>query len=124
MSDPGRTVIMDGAAPDDYVRLSDHPRARRSIARSKAIGGVAGFVLGFWFASRAGLPAWDSGVRALVGGIAGYVLIWLGAVQIWRQIAIAEYRGAVRRRAEYRRLARERAQEQAAAVRAARDGVS
>ena len=84
--------------PDDYVRLSAHPRAQRSIARAKAFGGLVGFLIGLWLGSRAGLPAWDTGVRALAGGIAGYVLVWVAAVQVWRQLVLAEYRRAEKRR--------------------------
>jgi hypothetical protein len=94
----GNTTILDRGEPDDYVRLSAHPRARRSIAKAKALGGLIGFLLGFWLASRSGLPAWDVGVRALAGGVAGYVLLWLGSVTVWRQYALAEYRAAAKRR--------------------------
>ena len=99
MSAADNTTVMNGKPePDDYVRLSAHPRAQRSIARTKALGGLIGFVIGFWIASKAGLPAWDVGVRSLAGGIAGYVLLWLAAVTFWRQYALAEYRAVQRRR--------------------------
>jgi hypothetical protein len=64
-------------------------------------------VIGFWLGSRAGLPAWDTGVRALGGGIAAYVVVWIAAVQIWRQVVIAEYRHAEKRREEARELTRQ-----------------
>ena len=88
--------------PDEFVRISSHPRAQAQIKRAKAIGGLVGFVLGFWLGSKAGLPAWDTGARALAGGIAGYVLVWLAAVQIWRQLAVAEFRAAEKKRAQVR----------------------
>jgi hypothetical protein len=106
MSSADDTKIISKGEPDDYVRLSAHPRAQRGIARSKAIGGLVGFLIGFWLGSRAGLPAWDTGVRALAGGIAGYVIIWVAAVQIWSQVAIAEYRHAEKRRSEQRAIER------------------
>ena len=92
--------MVDRGEPDDYVRISAHPRAQRAVTRSKALGGVIGFVIGLWLADRAGLPAWDAGVRALAGGIAGYVLLWIASVQIWRQIIVGEYRAARKQRAE------------------------
>jgi hypothetical protein len=100
MSDLGDTRILHEGEPDDWVRLSAHPRAKRSIARCKAIGGLGGFLIGFWLASSGGMPAWDTGLRALLGGITGYVLIWIAAVQVWRQIALAEFRAAERMRAQ------------------------
>ncbi len=119
------TMMLSGDAgrgdPDDYVRISAHPRAQRAVARSKAFGGLIGFLIGLWLADRAGLPAWDAGVRALAGGIAGYVVMWLAAVQIWRQIIIGEYRAAEKRRAEHRQALREQAEARAAARAEARE---
>ena len=102
MSEIDDTQMLDRGEPDDYVRLDAHPRAQRSIARAKAIGGVIGFLIGLWLGSRAGLPSWDTGVRALAGGIAGWLLVWVAAVQIWKQLIIGEYRAAERRREQAR----------------------
>ena len=117
-----------GKAPDDYVRLSAHPRAQRSIARAKSLGGLIGFLIGLYLASKAGLPAWDTGLRALVGGVTGYLLVWLVAVQLWRQIALAEYRAAenVRREriAEYNARVKQLKEERAEAMKAAREALS
>lgn len=103
MSDLDNTQMLDRGTPDDYVRLEAHPRAQRSIVRAKAIGGVVGFVLGLWLGSQAGLPAWDTGVRALAGGIAGWLIVWVAAVQIWKHLILAEYRVAEEKRAQARR---------------------
>ena len=124
MSEIDDTMMLRRDEPDDYVRLSAHPRARRAIARSKAIGGVVGFLIGFWLGSGAGLPAWDTGVRALGGGIAGYLIVWVAAVQIWRQLILAEYRMAQQGRREQRAVERAALEEirrrRAAAAEAAR----
>jgi len=104
MSQIDNTRILDKGDPDDYVRLDAHPRAQRAIARAKALGGVVGFVIGLWLGSRAGLPAWDTGVLALAGGIAGWLLVWVAAVQIWKQLIIGEYRAAEAQRAEARQV--------------------
>ena len=103
MSEIDSTQIIDRGEPDDYVRLAAHPRAQRAIGRAKAIGGVIGFVIGLWLGSRAGLPSWDTGVRALAGGIAGWLIVWVAAVQIWKQLVIAEYRAAEQKREQARR---------------------
>ena len=125
MSEIDDTQMIDRGEPDDYVRLDAHPRARRSIARAKAIGGVIGFLIGLWLGSRAGLPSWDTGVRALAGGIAGWLLVWVAAVQIWKQLIIAEYRAAERQREQARQtrqmyveeLAKQRREQREAAKR-------
>ena len=115
--DFGNTMLLRGERgdPDDYVRLSAHPRAQRAVARAKALGGLIGFLIGLWLADRAGLPAWDAGVRALAGGIAGYVLLWVASVQICRQLVLAEYRAAETRRAEVRERRRQELEARAAA---------
>lgn len=123
MSEMQNTQMLDRGDPDDFVRLDAHPRARRSIARVKAIGGVIGFVIGLWLGARAGLPSWDTGVRALAGGIAGWLLVWLAAVQIWKQLILAEYRVAEAKREQARKtrqmyleeLAKQRAEQREAA---------
>src|SRR5215217_1563038 len=102
MSEIDDTQMLDRGEPDDYVRLAAHPRAQRSIARAKAIGGVIGFVIGLWLGSRASLPAWDTGMRALAGGIAGWLIVWVAAVQIWKQVIIAEFRLAEQKREQAR----------------------
>jgi hypothetical protein len=125
MSEIDNTQMIDRGDPDDYVRLDAHPRAQRSIARAKAIGGVIGFLIGLWLGSRAGLPSWDTGVRALAGGIAGWLLVWVAAVQIWKQLIIAEYRAAERQREQARQtrqmyveeLAKQRREQREAAQR-------
>ena len=128
MAGSGKTGAMDRGTPDDYVRLSAHPRAQRSIARTKALGGLIGFVVGFWIASKSGLPAFDVGVRALAGGIAGYVLLWLAAVTLWRQYALAEYRAVEKRRrqriAEYNARMEQLKAEKADALKAATEALS
>jgi hypothetical protein len=122
MSEAQNTQMLDRGDPDDFVRLEAHPRALRSIARSKAIGGVIGFVIGLWLGSRAGLTAWDTGARALAGGIAGWLIVWVAAVQIWKQLIIAEYRAAEAKREQARRtrqMYREEIAKQRAEMRAA-----
>ena len=102
MSEMQNTQMIDRGEPDEYVRLEAHPRAQRAIARAKAIGGIVGFLIGFWLGSRAGLPAWDTGMRALAGGIAGWLLVWVAALQIWKQLILAEFRAAEAKREQAR----------------------
>jgi hypothetical protein len=42
-------------------------------------------------------------VRALGGGVAGWLIVWVAAVQIWKQLIIAEYRAAEQQREQARR---------------------
>ena len=53
------------------------------------------------------------GVRALAGGIAGYVLIWIAAIIVWRQIAVGEYKAAAHKRRLIRIAAQQRMAEMA-----------
>jgi uncharacterized membrane protein YccC len=92
------------------IRISAHPRATYSIARLKAFGGMFGLVLVTFLSSRAGLPPVDAALRGLVAGVAGYVISWALAVQVWRHLVMAEAAAAaevVRRRREAARAALE-----------------
>lgn len=83
----------DAAAPTpagDGIRLSAHPRARRHIAIAKGWGGLIAFLLVLKLSRGAALPWPDAIERAVVGGIVGYLTLWMIAQTIWRHIALAE----------------------------------
>lgn len=74
-----------GAGPS----LAAHPRAAHGVARAKAWGGLAGFVLGGYLSlSTHTLP--DAGLRALTAGVVCYVATWALAVFVWRRLVVAE----------------------------------
>jgi hypothetical protein len=95
------------------VRLSEHPRAKHQIRLAKGWAGLAGLALAGYSSWHGGAPFFDTVLRALLWGIASYVVVWFCAVQVWRHLAIAEVRSAEKqwreRKAEAERLARERA---------------
>ena len=91
------------------IRLSDHPRAQRSIRTAKSYAGLGAFLLAGYSQWNAGGEFLDVATRALIWGVAAYVLVWALAVQVWRQLAIAEVRAA-QRRWEDDKAAREREQ--------------
>ncbi len=82
------------------VRLSEHPRARRHIGLAKSWAGLIAFALAGYLAWKGGASFVDMSTRALMWGLASYVLVWALAVQVWRQLAVAEVRAAERRWAE------------------------
>ena len=75
----------------------NHPRARCQVRRAKGWGGIAGFLVAGYLSYKAGVPTFDVGLRALVFGIVGYMLAWMCAVTVWRQLVLAELRAAVER---------------------------
>ena len=77
-------------AAEGGIRLTAHPRARRDIAMAKGWGGLAAFGVVLFLSLRADVPLSDALWRALIGGMAGYVLAWAAAVAIWRHVALAE----------------------------------
>jgi hypothetical protein len=88
----GAPVGADGAiAPS----VAGHPRARAAVRRAKGWGGLAGFALAAYLSMNAGVPAADAGMRALVAGVAGYMLAWACAVTVWRHLVLAELRAVV-----------------------------
>lgn len=108
----------------DGIRLSAHPRARRHIAIAKGWGGIVAFLLVLKLSRGAGLPWSDALERALVGGVVGYLVLWMIAQTIWRHVALAELEDLRRRliaRAQQQQAERERqVAEAGAAAEAAR----
>ena len=108
-----------GGAPADSVQpsVSAHPRARRSISRTKAWGGLLTFALVALLSYRAGVPAFEIGVRALAAGIAGYLVAWFAAVALWQRLVVQELKEQTeRRRVEHEEaLERMKAAQEAAA---------
>ena len=80
---------------------------------AKGWGGLVAAAFSGYVAWKSGLPFFDTVLRALLWGTAAYVVVWFCAVQVWRQLAIAEVRAAekqwLERKQEAERLARERA---------------
>jgi hypothetical protein len=85
------------AVSETAITVSAHPRAAYSVRRAKGFGGLIGLLLVAWFSHRAGLMAVDVALRALAGGIVGYVVAWVIALQVWRHLVIAEARAAADR---------------------------
>ena len=79
------------------ISVSAHPRAIYSVRRAKGWGGLIGLLLVAYYSHKAGLMAVDVALRALAGGIAGYVVAWVIALQVWRHLVIAEARAAAER---------------------------
>jgi uncharacterized membrane protein YccC len=104
-------------AAEGGIRLSAHPRARRTIRLAKGWGGLATFVLVLLLSAQAGVPAADALVRAIVGGFVGYVVAWAMAVTVWRHVAVAEIEQTRRRLI----AAAEEAEEAEAAAEAGRE---
>jgi hypothetical protein len=93
------------AAGKKVLKLSEHPRAGRQIRAAKGWGGLLGFALVGLLSWHAGIPWFDVGMRALLGGVVGYVVAWTGAVHAWRHLAVAEIRAAHRATIERRQAA-------------------
>ena len=90
------------AVSETAISVSAHPRAAYSVRRAKGFGGMLGLLLVAWLSWRAGALPVDVALRALVGGIVGYVACWTIAVQVWRHLVIAEAHAAAKRLQERR----------------------
>jgi hypothetical protein len=110
-----------GAQGSAEIKLTEHPRARHQIRLAKGWAGLIGCAFAGYASWHGGAPFVDAALRALLWGVAAYVLVWFCAVQVWRQVAIAEVRAAEKawraRKAEIEQKARERAAAAQAAVR-------
>jgi hypothetical protein len=100
------------AQPSGEIKLSEHPRARRHIRMAKGWAGLVSCVFAGYASWQGGAPFFDSAFRAILWGVAAYLLVWFCAVQVWHHFAIAEVRAAekvwLERKREAERLHRER----------------
>jgi uncharacterized membrane protein YccC len=87
-------------ADPNAITVGSHPRARRSVQRWRALGGLIGFGLTLLLSLQAGAPAFDATARALIAGIALHLVAWAVAVTVWRQLMLAELRAMHERRLE------------------------
>lgn len=109
------------------IRLSAHPRARRHISLAKGWGGIIAFLLVLKLSRGAALPWPDAIERALVGGIIGYLTLWVIAQTIWRHVALAELEDLRKRliaKAEEQQAEREREIAEAEAAKAAAEAAA
>ncbi len=79
--------------------IAGHPRASYQVRRAKGWGGIAGFGIAAYLSHKAGVPTVDLGLRAVIAGVAGYMLAWACAVTVWRHLMLAELRALVEREA-------------------------
>ncbi|MFZ1993460.1 MAG: hypothetical protein WAU75_05070 [Solirubrobacteraceae bacterium] len=84
-----------GKAAADGISVAAHPRAAAQVRRAKGFGGVTFFLITAYFSYKAQVPPDQVAVRALIGGIGGYMLAWMCAVTVWRQLVLAELRAAI-----------------------------
>jgi hypothetical protein len=84
------------------IAVANHPRAQHQINMLKSYAGLAAFAFAAYAAWKGGSGFVDVATRALLWGIGVYVAAWAMAVQVWRQVAIAEVRAAERRWKEHK----------------------
>jgi hypothetical protein len=72
------------------VSAAGDARAMASIRHAKGVGGLAGFAIAALAAHMHGELVTSVLVRALAGGLVGYMVAWLAAVTVWRRIIRAE----------------------------------
>src|ERR1700722_5001098 len=65
-----------GAGDSARLSVASHPRASVQVRRAKAWGGLISFGLAAVISAKAGVPTVDLGARALMAGVAGYIVAW------------------------------------------------
>ncbi|HET6448937.1 MAG TPA: hypothetical protein VFG31_07480 [Conexibacter sp.] len=84
---------------DALPSVANHPRAGAQVARTKAWGGLGGFLLVAFLSLRAGVPTADALLRAIAGGVVAYLAAWACAIVVWRHLVVAELRAVRSHRA-------------------------
>ena len=91
----GNKKAKKGKGAADGISVAGHPRAAAQVRRAKGFGGVTFFFITAYFSYKAQVPPDQVALRALIGGIGGYLLAWMCAVTVWRQLVLAELRAAI-----------------------------
>jgi hypothetical protein len=91
----GNKKAKKGKGAADGISVAGHPRAAAQVRRAKGFGGVTFFLITAYFSYRAQVPPDQVALRALIAGIGGYMLAWMCAVTVWRQLVLAELRAAI-----------------------------
>jgi hypothetical protein len=107
------------AADPNALSIRSHPRAARSVRRTRATAGLVSFFLVLVLSLGAHVPAFDATVRALIAGIAMNLITWRLSLALWRQLIIGELRAMHAQRVARREAAEAAAAEAAAAAAAA-----
>jgi hypothetical protein len=95
-----------GAGGDDLgLSVATHPHARRSVREIKAWTGLAAFAAALVLSLGAGVPMAMAVERALMAGMAGYLVAWGCALAVWRALLAAQLHARI----EEIKAARERA---------------
>jgi hypothetical protein len=99
------TTVQPAVAGKEPVRITigAHPRARRSVQRARALGGLLGFLVTLALSLSAGVPGFDAVARALVAGIVVHLAAWAISVSVWKQLMLAEIQALHDRRRERNR---------------------
>jgi hypothetical protein len=84
-----------GKGAGEGVSVAGHPRAAAQVRRAKGFGGISLFFITAYLSHKAAVPPDQVALRALVGGIAGYMFAWAASVSIARHLVLAELRAAV-----------------------------
>lgn len=91
----GNKKAKKGKGATDGISVAGHPRAAAQVRRAKGFGGVTFFLITAYLSYKAQVPPDQMALRALIGGIGGYLLAWMCAVTVWRQLVLAELRAAI-----------------------------
>jgi hypothetical protein len=101
------------------LSVRSHPRAARSVRRTRATAGLVAFFLTLLMSIGANVPAFEAAARSLGAGIAINLLAWWVAMAVWRQLIIGELRALHAERVARREALAAQAAEAAAAAAAA-----
>lgn len=84
------------------VGINQHPRAALSVRRWKSWAALAGFFLAGYESWSQTLPLADCALRAVAGGVVGYLIGYAAVVTVWRHLLQVEARLAIERVREHR----------------------
>ncbi|MGA2758655.1 MAG: hypothetical protein ABSF58_15045 [Solirubrobacteraceae bacterium] len=86
------------SATEPVTSLREHPTAGPAIRRAKGMAGLAGFAVTAAIGFEAGTPFELVALRAIEVGAGCNLVVWAGAVLVWKRVLIAQAAGIARNR--------------------------
>ncbi|HET9073202.1 MAG TPA: hypothetical protein VFN48_01355 [Solirubrobacteraceae bacterium] len=77
------------------LSIAAHPQAANSVRQIKGAVSLAAFTIALALSLQAAVPLATATERALVAGVAGWLVAWACAVAVWRALLLAELRARV-----------------------------
>jgi len=87
MAKPPKKKAAAGDSDGVLVSVRNSPRARASVRRTRALGGLLGLLFGCWMGWQQTADPFAAGIGGLAGWLIANLIFWWAAILVW-QVAL------------------------------------